>query len=93
MEETNDIQAIWSFTGPGNRKTEESKLGKEIRISPKSKVTIFKNGFNVDFKGSYVTLGIGIGPDHGADLIMPEEAWEALKGGAEITIAISTKTV
>lgn len=91
MDEIDDVQAIWSFTGSKNRKTEKCKLGKEIKISPKSEVTVYRNGFKVDFRGPHVNLGIGIGPDHGADLIMSEEAWEALKEGAEITIRVSTK--
>lgn len=61
-------------------------LGREIKISPKSAVTILPPGFQKEFMVPIVSIGIGIGNDHTAELIMDEEAWEALKNGEEISI-------
>ena len=63
-----------------------AKLGKEIKISPKSGCTVNKPGFAVTFYVPTVTLVIGIGNDHTADLIMTLEAWQVLNHGAAISI-------
>lgn len=62
------------------------KLGKEIKISPKAGCTVNKPGFNVKFFVPTVSICIGIGKDHTADLIMELDAWRALNHGAEIHI-------
>lgn len=61
-------------------------LGKEIKITPKSHITINKPGFKTEFFVETVSVLIGIGKDNTADLIMSREAWEALKNGEEINI-------
>lgn len=61
-------------------------LGKEVKISPKANVTINKEGYEQKFFTESVSVIIGIGKDHVADLIMQRNAWEALKNGEEINI-------
>jgi hypothetical protein len=62
------------------------RLGKEIRISPKVCATVNKSGFKTEFFVETVSVNIGIGKDHTADLVMTVEAWKALLNGAEINI-------
>lgn len=61
-------------------------LGKEIRISPKANISVNAPGFATKFYVETVSVLIGIGKDHTADLIMTKDAWEALKKGAPIDI-------
>lgn len=63
-----------------------ARLGKEIKISPKSFATINKPGYKTEFFVETVSVTIGIGKDHVADLIMSKEAWEALNSGEEVSI-------
>lgn len=79
---------------PGSKPTREykqtinglGKLGREIKLSPKACVTVNGPGFCADFKVDTVSINIGIGPNHTADLVMTTEAWEALKAGAEVNV-------
>jgi len=66
-----------------------SSLGKELKVSPKSHITINKPGYKQEFFVESVSLLIGIGKDHTADIIMTKEAWEALKAGEKIEITTS----
>lgn len=61
-------------------------LGRELKVSPKANVTINKPGYKQEMHRESVTITIGIGNDHVADIIMSLPAWEALKSGAEIHI-------
>lgn len=70
-----------------------SSLGKEIKVSPKASVTINKPGFKTEFFVETVSVVIGIGKDHTADLIMSKDAWEALKNGEEINITTTKEFV
>ncbi len=63
-----------------------TRFGKEIKISPKSNTTVNKVGFKTEFFVETVSVLIGIGKDHTADLIMSKDSWEALNNGAEIFI-------
>lgn len=63
-----------------------SVLGKEIKISPKSLVTINKSGLKVEYNTETVTLSIGIGKDHVADLILSKDAFGALNEGEKVSI-------
>lgn len=63
-----------------------TRLGKEIKISPKSACTVNTPGFKVEFFTPTVSICIGIGNDHTADLIMTLDAWKALNQGHEINI-------
>ena len=63
-----------------------ARLGKEIKISPKANVSVNKKGYRTEFFVETVTLVIGIGKDHTADLIMSKDAWEALDNGEKINI-------
>jgi hypothetical protein len=60
-----------------------SRLGKEVRISPKAMASINKPGFKVEFFTETVTVCVNIGENHCADLIMTKSAWEALKSGEQ----------
>ena len=66
--------------------TKVNALGKEIKISPKACVTVNKAGFKTEFYVPTISINIGIGKDHTADLIMDIEAWEALTHGAVVHI-------
>ena len=63
-----------------------ASLGKEIKISPKSHCTINHPGYKMEMAVPSVSVVIGIGKDHVADLIMDVEAWEALNAGEPIHI-------
>ena len=63
-----------------------ARLGREIRISPKSNASFNKPGFKTEFFVESVNVVIGIGNDHSADLIMSKDAWEALNNGEPISI-------
>jgi len=63
-----------------------TRLGKEIRISPKANITINKPGYTTEFYVETVNVVIGIGKDHTADLIMSKDAWEALNAGEPVNI-------
>lgn len=63
-----------------------TRLGKEIRITPKANVTINKPGFKTEFFVPTVSVVIGIGDNHTADVIMSVDAWEALKAGEKVSI-------
>lgn len=63
-----------------------STLGKEIKISPKSLVTVNKSGLKVEHNTETVALTIGIGEDHVAELIMSKDAFDALNKGEEVSI-------
>lgn len=69
-----------------------ARLGREIKISPKSKVSINSPGYKVEFYTETVDIIIGIGPDNVAHLIMDINAWKALKDRAnEIDITTLKK--
>lgn len=61
-------------------------LGKEIKISPKSHMTKNNPGFKAEYFVPTMSVLIGIGNDHTAELIMTEDAHKALIAGAEINI-------
>ncbi len=63
-----------------------SRLGKEIKISPKANVSVNKAGFKAEFFVETVNVVVGIGNNHTADLIMSKDAWESLKKGEPISI-------
>jgi hypothetical protein len=62
------------------------RFGKEIKISPKSHACLNKAGYEAKYFVETVSLCIGIGNDHTAELIMSKSAWEALKAGEKIHI-------
>jgi hypothetical protein len=61
-------------------------LGRELKVSPKSHITFNKAGYKHEFFVESVSILIGIGKDHTADIVMSKEAWEAFKSGEEISI-------
>lgn len=75
---------------PTRRYSQEIKkfvrLGKEVKISPKANACVNKPGHVMEFFVPSVSVNIGIGRDHTADLVMTEEAWKALKAGEDIHI-------
>lgn len=62
-----------------------ARLGKEIKISPKTLVT-FDPPMTQEHFVDTASVIIGIGKDNYAELRMDVEAWEALNKGAEIHI-------
>ena len=60
------------------------KLGKEIKISPKTYVCANKENYSITYGTESISINIGIGKDHVAHLTMSLEAWEALNEGQEI---------
>lgn len=62
------------------------RLGKEIKISPKSHVCFNNEGYKAEYFVPTVSICIGIGNDHTAELIMTQESYEALRSGEEINI-------
>lgn len=61
-------------------------LGREIKVSPKSNISINKPGYKIEFMEETVDVLIGIGKDNTAHLVMSKRAWEALKSGEQIDI-------
>lgn len=66
--------------------TKFGKLGKEVKISPKSQICHNDEGFSLKYNVPTVNVLIGIGKDHTAEMVMTREAWEALNNGEEISI-------
>lgn len=62
------------------------KLGKEVKISPKTCAHENTPGYSITFYTETVSVTLGIGKNHVADLIMSKKAWEALNDGEEISI-------
>jgi hypothetical protein len=62
-----------------------SRLGKEIKLSPKSKIAIHEPMASVEYHVTSISIIIGIGNGHTAVLSMSEDAWLALKKGKEVT--------
>ena len=60
------------------------RLGMPIHISPKANISFNKPGYKSEYFVETVTLVVGIGKDHTADLVMSREAWEALNSGEEV---------
>lgn len=63
------------------------KLGKEIKISPKALVSINKPNMTIAFSGESVSIVIGIGENHTAELVMDKLAYDALSE-SEINIVM-----
>lgn len=63
-----------------------ARLGREIKISPKTNISINRPGRKVEYMVETVEVTIGIGPDHSARLLMDVDSWVALKNGEEINI-------
>lgn len=63
-----------------------TRLGREVKISPKANITVNSPGFKIEFFVETVSVCIGIGKDFSADLIMTKDAWEALNQGEKIHI-------
>ncbi len=61
-------------------------LGREIKISPKSAATVNDAGHELKFLVPTVSVLIGIGKDETADLVMTEDAWNALNNGEKLNI-------
>ncbi len=94
MKKTNQSIKVVNVTPKGGTATriysqeisEFNRLGREIRISPKSNITVNKKGFKVEFFTETVNVLIGIGKHWAADVIMTKDAWEALLSGEKISI-------
>ena len=60
------------------------KLGKGIKISPKTYVSVNKENSSITYGTESISINIGIGKDHVAHLTMSLETWEALNEGQEL---------
>ncbi len=85
------VEMVDAGYGPATRTYKQTiinfgSLGRELKISPKSHITVNKPGYKQEFFVESVSLLVGIGKDHTADITMSKEAWEAFKAGEEIEI-------
>ena len=62
------------------------RLGRELKISPKAHVLVNGEGYKSEYFVETVSVVIGIGKNHSADLVMSKDAWDALCSGEKITI-------
>ena len=60
------------------------KLGKEIKISPKTYISVNKENYSITYGTESISINIGIGKDHVAHLTMSLDSWEALNEGQEV---------
>ena len=60
------------------------KLGKEIKISPKTYISVNKENSSIIYGTESISINIGIGKNHVAHLTMSLEAWEVLNEGQEV---------
>jgi len=74
-------------------KQHKEQLGREILIPSEASVSFNPPGYKVAYHIKTVNVSIGIGKDYCADLIMSEEAWEALKSGSEVNINLVEKPI
>ena len=58
------------------------RFGKEIKISPKSNAMLHPDRYLAEYFTDTVSVNIGIGDEHTADLVMSKAAWDALQNGA-----------
>lgn len=63
-----------------------AKFGAQVKISPKANCTLNKPGFKAEYFTETVTVTVGIGADHTAELIMTKDAWDALRTGAPVSV-------
>ncbi len=68
-----------------------ARFGKKVSISPKATASINKAGYKKEFYVDSVSVMIGIGKDHAAELVMDVESWEALKNGAEVSVTTTNE--
>ena len=61
-------------------------FGRELKISPKSDATLNEPGFKSEYMQETISVLIGIGKDHTAELVMTKEAWEAFVAGEKVDI-------
>src|SRR5690242_3319883 len=79
MKENQEINVKMVDTGKATRNYHQTilnfgSLGREVKISPKANVTINKEGYKQEFFVESVSVLIGIGNDHTADLIMSRDS-------------------
>jgi len=66
--------------------THFDRLGKEIKVSPKANAMFHPKGYKTEFYVDTVSVVIGIGNNHTADLVMSKAAWDDLQKGEKINI-------
>lgn len=66
--------------------THFDRLGKEIKVSPKANTSFHPAGYKMEFFVDAVSVTIGIGNNHVADLVMSKAAWDDLQKGAKVNI-------
>jgi len=60
------------------------RLGRELKISPKTNVVLNREGFKTEFFVPTININIGIGNHHSIDIIMTVSAWKEFQKGTEI---------
>ncbi len=63
-----------------------AELGMQVKVSPKSMSSINKPGYKLEYLVESVSVTIGIGNDHIAELIMDKDAWIALNNGEKVHV-------
>jgi len=63
-----------------------TRLGREVKISPKANASVNKAGYKAEYFVDTVSVCIGIGKDHTAELIMTKDAWGALRSGEPVEV-------
>jgi hypothetical protein len=81
------IERAVSLKKGKGQKLKRLKLGREIKISPRSEAVIIPDGKKVDYFDDTVEVLIGIGKHHTASLIMDIDAFHALNAGEPIHIS------
>lgn len=66
--------------------THFGRLGKEIKITPKANASFHPIGYKMEFYVDTVSVVIGIGDNHVADLVMSQDAWNDLQNGEKIYV-------
>lgn len=66
--------------------THFDRFGKEIKISPKANAMFHPKGYKMEFFVDTVSVVIGIGNNHVADLVMSKAAWDDLQLGAKPSV-------
>jgi hypothetical protein len=61
-----------------------ARLGKEMKLSPKSRVSVNLRGATLTHESESVSLVVGIGNNNVAYLSMSKDAWNALANGEEV---------
>lgn len=60
------------------------RLGREVKVTPKANACFNKAGYKIHYYVDSVSVCVGIGKDHTAELSMTKKAWNALMEGEKV---------